>query len=268
MGCNELVLPQDFATSIGDGDPFERVMQLQGEVFRNVPGRRTLRFDLAGKSYFAKLHFGVGWREIFKNLLTFRLPTVSASTEWRAIRRLGELGIATTPAVAYGCRGASPATLRSFIITEDLGDIVSLEDFCRDWATKPPPLQLKRKLIVAVADLAHKLHGGGLTHRDFYLCHFCLDAQRLQAGEIFLYLIDLHRAQPRTFMLLRWRNKDLAALYFSTLDIGLGRRDKLRFLKSYFRKPLREILRDEGGLLTWLEARARRLQKRYWRKYT
>ena len=61
---------------------------------------------------------------------------------------------------------------------------------------------------------------------------------------------------------LRWRNKDLAALYFSALDIGLTRRDKLRFLKGYFQQPLRQILAEEAALLQWLEHKAAKLYAR------
>ena len=60
----------------------------------------------------------------------------------------------------------------------------------------------------------------------------------------------------------RWRNKDLAALYFSALDIGLTQRDKLRFLRGYFQQPLRQILRDEANLLKWLEGKASKLYAR------
>ena len=118
-----LQLPDSLAAAFGGAQAFDRIMQLDGRVFRDVPGRRTLQFQLGGRSYFAKLHYGVGWREIFKNLFTLRLPVVSALTEWRAIRRLSELGVATTPAVAVGCRGRNPARLQSFIITEDLGGL-------------------------------------------------------------------------------------------------------------------------------------------------
>lgn len=75
-------------------------------------------------------------------------------------------------------------------------------------------------------------------------------------------MIDLHRAQVRTTTPRRWRDKDLAALYFSALDIGLTHRDKLRFLKGYFQLPLRQILRDEARLLAWLEAKAAKLYDR------
>ena len=54
----------------------------------------------------------------------------------------------------------------------------------------------------------------------------------------------------------------MAALYFSALDIGLTRRDKLRFLKGYFQKPLREILVREAKLLGWLETKADKLYQR------
>ena len=64
----------------------------------------------------------------------------------------------------------------------------------------------------------------------------------------------------------RWRDKDLAALYFSALDIGLTRRDLLRFLGAYFACPLRQILRDEAPLLSYLASETRRLQARFDRK--
>ena len=77
-----------------------------------------------------------------------------------------------------------------------------------------------------------------------------------------LSVIDLHRAQTRAMISKRWRNKDLAALYFSALDIGLTQRDKLRFLRGYFQMPLRQILREEASLLAWLEGKASKLYER------
>jgi heptose I phosphotransferase len=263
MMCNSLMLPEAFADALGGEDAFARIMQLQGEVFRDMPGRRTLRFQLGGKSYFAKLHYGVGWGEIFKNLLTLRLPVISANTEWQAIKRLDMLGIPTTPAVAYGCRGYNPASLQSFIITEDLGDIVSLEDFCRDWPQQPPPLWLKRALLRRVAEVAAGIHDHGLNHRDFYICHLCLDKKRLEAGEVYLYLIDLHRMPVRRKTPVAARMKDMAALYFSALDIGLTRRDCLRFLRLYRGKALHVVLREEAGFWKQVDRRARKLYHKF-----
>jgi heptose I phosphotransferase len=65
----------------------------------------------------------------------------------------------------------------------------------------------------------------------------------------------------------RWRNKDLASLYFSVLEIGLTRRDLLRFVRLYFDAPLRETLRREAALFAWLERDAARLTERWRRKF-
>ncbi|HEU4709601.1 MAG TPA: lipopolysaccharide core heptose(I) kinase RfaP [Methylophilaceae bacterium] len=257
--CNTLILPAELQRALGGGQAFDRIMSLQGEVFRDVPGRRTLRFEADGRSYFAKLHYGVGWREIFKNLLSLRLPIISAGTEWRAIQKLNEIGIPTTPAVAYGCRGTSPASLQSFVITEDLGDIVSLETLCAEWSRNPPDAGFKRHLIMAVAETARKFHEHGLNHRDFYICHFCLDRQRLAGDSIHLYLIDLHRVGIRPAISSTNRMKDLAALYFSALDIGLSRKDCLRFMRVYTGGRLREAVEQDTGFWRRIRKRAVKL---------
>ena len=107
------------------------------------------------------------------------------------------------------------------------------------------------------------MHRAGVNHRDCYICHFLLHSDRpIQASDLRLSLIDLHRAQVRRFTPRRWRDKDLAALYFSALDIGLTRRDKLRFLRSYFQCPLRQALHEEASLLAWLERKAAKLYER------
>ncbi|MFP3450002.1 lipopolysaccharide core heptose(I) kinase RfaP, partial [Pseudomonas sp. SIMBA_067] len=46
------------------------------------------------------------------------------------------------------------------------------------------------------------------------------------------------------------------------LDIGLTRRDKLRFLRGYFQRPLRQVLAEEAALLAWLERKAQKLYDR------
>lgn len=261
-----LQLPAELAQHLPPGDGFDQVMRLQGEVFRDVPGRHTIRVQLGQHAYFVKQHFGVGWREIFKNLFSLRLPILSAVTEWRAIQRMGQIGIATTPAVAFGERGDSPASLQSFLVTADLGDIVSLETLCASWPQQPPEPRFKRRLIQAVAEVVRTLHGHSMNHRDLYICHLCLDLPKLAQDEVCLYLIDLHRVGMHKALPISARMKDLAALYFSAMDIGLTRRDYLRFLRAYhqpmpvtgYKPTLRTILREQQGL--WLQASARAKQ--------
>ncbi len=214
-------------------------MALKGESFRHQDGRLTQRIVLGAKSYFIKQHSGVGWKEIFKNLIQFRLPVLSASNEWRAINKLASLQIAVPTVVGFGMRGINPATVESFILMEEIAPAVSLETLCADWKQHPPSFADKQKLITAVATIARVMHEHGVNHRDFYLCHFLLHpSQRL-------YLIDLHRAMRHRLTPERWIIKDLAGLYFSSTQIGLTQRDLYRFMKIYHKSPLHTLLASE-----------------------
>ena len=264
-----LYLDEPFRTLWAGQDAFQAAQALQGTVLRELEGRRTLRTEVGGRGYYVKLHRGVGWGEIIKNLVTARLPVLGAEHEWLAINRLTELGVDTMKAVAFGRRGSNPAKLESFIVTEELAPTVSLEDFCRDWPAQPPAPSLKRTLIARVAEMAGRMHRGGVNHRDCYICHFLLHTEPAPTpSQLRLSLIDLHRAQVRAGVVpRRWRDKDLAALHFSTLEIGLTTRDRLRFLRAYFDRPLRAVLDEEADLLAHLSREGERLKVRYQRKF-
>ncbi|MEG1976737.1 MAG: lipopolysaccharide kinase InaA family protein, partial [Citrobacter sp.] len=88
-------LKEPLATLWRGKDAFEEVKNLQGEVFRELETRRTLRFELTGKSYFLKWHRGTSLKEIVKNLLSLRMPVLGADREWNAIHRLSQLGVDT-----------------------------------------------------------------------------------------------------------------------------------------------------------------------------
>ncbi len=235
------------------------VFDISGEVYRAPEGarRRTLRFECGGKGFFVKLHWGVGWREIFKNLISLRLPILGASNEWLAIRRLEQLGVKTMHLAGCGREGRNPARQRSFVITEELANCTSLEDYCRDWRQTPPEFTVKLKLIEKLAKMSRHLHKNGVNHRDFYLCHFLLQNPWDGCGEsLHLYLIDLHRVQIRKATPMRWLVKDVGSLYFSAMEIGLTKRDLLRFLRIYFAQSLRVILKEHAGFLTSVQQRA------------
>ena len=263
-----LVLAEPFRRAWADKDPFVEVERLQGEVFRALEGRRTLCTRFAGRDYFVKIHRGIGWGEIVKNLLLLKKPVLGAGQEWRAIDAVTRAGVATMTAVAFGERGANPARQHSFIITEALAPTISLEDYCRDWPDNPPDPALKHALIRRVAEMVGRMHRAGINHRDCYLVHFLLHTNPPPSPDTLrVSLIDLHRAQIRRAVPRRWRNKDLAGLYFSALNIGLTRRDKLRFLKVYFDQPLRQTLATEARTLRWMEKRADKLLDRWYRRF-
>ncbi|MCB1691662.1 MAG: lipopolysaccharide core heptose(I) kinase RfaP [Pseudomonadales bacterium] len=229
----------------------------EGETYRQVPGRRTFRFEHGGKGYFAKIHFGVGWREIIKNYLQFRAPVVDASNEFRAIHRLQGLDIDTLTPVAYAARGKNPATRQSCLVTAELLNTISLEDLVRQGGISPV---LKRALIAKVAWICKTMHRSGLNHRDLYICHFHLDLSSM--SPLRLYVIDLHRAQLRDKTPRRWIVKDLGELLFSTAEAGLTKRDLLRFVRAYSDRSLRDALRYERRFWRDVRSRADRLDDR------
>jgi heptose I phosphotransferase len=219
---------------------------LEGEVFKRIQNRRTFRIERDGRGFFIKCHRGVGWREIIKNLLSLRLPILGADNEWRAIHRLQELEVETMMPVAYGREGWNPAAIDSLLITEELQNCISLERYCEEWPNNPPSPTVKWMLIKRLARIAHTMHEGGVNHRDFYICHFLLQQPWDGTEEnLHLYVIDLHRVQCRPSTPRRWVVKDIGSLHFSTMELGLTARDRLRFMREYRRCSLRQTMRDD-----------------------
>jgi heptose I phosphotransferase len=262
----ELELAPELRAQFPGPDAFDEIMRIQGQVLRQLEGRRTLRFQLAGRGYYIKIHRGVGWLEVLKNLACLRLPVLGARNELLAIRRLEELGVPTLRVVGYGARGLNPARRQSFLITEELTDMISLERLCAGWRSSPPSARVKWALIARVAEIARDLHRHGVNHRDFYLCHFLLPKVSLAPAsalaELRPHLIDLHRMQLRRATPIRWVVKDLAGLCFSSLDVGLTQRDLLRFVRVYEANRLREVMAARHHFWRQVLSRASRLYRR------
>ena len=250
-------------------NPFDKVIVAEGDVVRAKEGRRTFRFEHSGKGYFAKVHMGIGWGEIWKNLSQFRLPVVDASNEWKAVKLLESVGVDTVSMVGKGVRGANPATRQSFVIMDELHEKIELEDFLKGLGslTGGKALRLKRKLIRTVAAAARKMHQAGMNHRDFYLCHFHIedrDWSNWTKGEaIRLPLLDLHRAQIRSAVPTRWLVKDLGALFFSAIDCQITDRDLVAFLREYLGADWKQQIRAESKMWRGVRSRAHSFYKKH-----
>lgn len=239
----QLYLRQEIERLWQGRDPFEVVESLKGEVYRDKEGRTTLQTELNEKSYFLKIHRGIGWKEIVKNLLQLRLPIIGATNEYQSAEKLAALGVDTLTTAAFGKKGLNPAKQLSFILTDDLSNTISLEDYCADWPSDPPSFSHKKALVELVAHVSRIMHGAGINHRDYYICHFLLEKNSLvDLAKPQCYLIDLHRAQLRDKTPMRWSVKDIAGLYFSSMDIGLTKRDCLRFMSVYCGTNIRGLL--------------------------
>lgn len=249
---------------------FEDFFRIEGEIAKQMYNRRITRFVRDGKVFYIKCHWGIGWKEIVKSLSLLRLPVVGARQEWQAIACLHRLGIPTMKPVALGVSGLSPASQRSFLITEDLGPNITLDALSKRWKDAPPSRALKLALLGEVARIARTVHRHGFNHRDFYLCHFLLDLSRGEASydpkTLRLILIDLHRAQLRAVTPRRWLVKDVGSLYFSAMDIGLTKRDLLRFMSLYQGTTLRATLGRDAGFWQAVRERAEALYRKAHRR--
>jgi UDP-glucose:(heptosyl)LPS alpha-1,3-glucosyltransferase len=262
--CPMLELRSDLQNVFTGEDAFDRILSSMAP-FTGSWGTPYLRFEIDGRGYFLKAHFAsAGGR--FSEPAAVALARARAQNEKCAIERLEQLGVETMTIAGFGTRGKNPARLESFLITDELRETVSLEDFCRDWAKNAPPSRLKKALIEKVAGIARTLHENGVNHRDFYICHFLLplaDLDLVQRHEPFrLHLIDLHRVQLRNRAPRRWIVKDVAGLFFSSLDIGLSRRDVLRFMRRYSGKTLPVTVREDRAFWQQVRQRAVRLYEK------
>jgi len=252
---------------LSDLGGFQKIMAVHGETFREAPGRKTVRFSRQAKNYFLKTHTGVGWQEIIKNLFYFRLPVLGAMNEWHGAHHLQRLGIDTLTIAGYGTASGSPARRHSFIITDEISETQSLEEFCSTWKRHPPrqahEIRYKRWLIESLARIARRLHNSGANHRDFYLVHFLLQpgsvGGKLHPDASRLFVIDLHRMQLRRKTPKRWKIKDVAGLHYSSMDLGLSTRDRLRFIRLYSGGSLRQALGRDRQFWERVERRANRL---------
>jgi hypothetical protein len=226
-----------------------------GESYRDVPGRLTVRAELADPAgvriaVYIKRYSCVPWKTRLARLLAPGEPDSFAMAEGKSIVRLQDAGIATMRIVAIGeevsGRGLSE---RSCLITQEVPDAIQADMYCEAEFGPAAPgrgTSAKRRLIRAIADLARRFHGARFTHRDFYLCHILVRSKSEQMGsdafsgrmekgshpisnerrgpekvpDTFsgLHLIDLQRVQcHRRGVPERWVVKDLAALLFSSM---------------------------------------------------
>jgi len=264
MSQQQLYLRPDLAQHWSESSAFDMAKQQQGKIFRSKEGRRTLQFELGNKPYFLKLHEGVGWGEIIKNLLQLRLPIIGAKNEWQAIRFLEKHQLDTMTIAGYGQQGFNPAKTLSFLVTDELVDTMNLEYLGEQWRVKPPKFEDKSRLIRKIALISKKMHENGMNHRDFYLCHFLLDQSFEQTNSINedtqLFLIDLHRAQIRKKVPQRWLVKDIGSLFFSAFDVALTQRDLFRFMTAYSGLSLRDTLRMQKPFWSNVQKRAVKLR--------
>lgn len=215
----------------------------KGEVIRDRDGKENVQVALpfGPESLLAHL----------KRHRPSRFPP--GREEWKNHLRVEGLGIPVAEVLAVGWSREG-----SFFMTAAIPGALPLDDFARDALSNlenRATFARRRRIARDLAELVRSLHQGGLCHRDLYLCHVLIAPGRDDR----LYLIDLQRVRRTRPFRRRWTVKDLAALAYSSRDLGVTRSESLRFLKTYLGgRPPRHSLRSLANRIRRKEARIRR----------
>ncbi|MDW8308004.1 MAG: lipopolysaccharide kinase InaA family protein [Verrucomicrobiales bacterium] len=236
-------------------DTLESLMQLGGgQRMRAVPGRSTVRIELAGPGggtqvFFLKRYapeYWKGWRRVGRWL---RWPGAQdeAQREWEAIHRLRAHGFQTAEPVAFGQERRGGMVTRSFLLTAEIPRATAAHELL-------PQLrgEARRRLIRELAEWTARFHGAGFAHKDLYLSHFFVAPAGAGDGPQ-VFCIDLARLIRPRWLRTRWLIKDLAQLAYSARCAGARRAELLRFYKICFRRAR-------------LNAGDRRFIRRVWRR--
>ena len=165
-----------------------------------------------------------------------------AADEVRGIEALQRAGIPTVPLVGWG----SLVDGRSFVVSLDLQGFRDAEKLVQ--AGLP-----FADVLDATADLAAKLHGAGLHHRDLYLCHFFARI-RDDGSPPDVALIDAARVKPLPrWFAGRWVVKDLAQFWYSTTKLDVTGAQRGAWLARYAAK---RNLPSTGSLRRAIERKA------------
>ena len=237
-------------------DPIASLEALALETFRETPQRRTFRFEVDGRSYFAKVHRGWEWKGALSELLRGLKPAPGARDEARVLDRLAGLGIPAPKVVAADDLGGRVLGRRSYLITEDVGTQTTLDELWSEERWSQLAASVRNSLADQAGRIAGAMHAAGINHRDLYLVHLHVE---LEVDPPRVVLLDLHRAQERRRVPRRWLVKDLAGLLATASVIRRPSRAVLaRFVRAYAGGSLRGTLAANASLWSAVRARAER----------
>jgi hypothetical protein len=178
-----------------------------------------------------------------------------ARREAEGIGLLRRAGIPTVSLVGWGRLEDG----RSFIILDDLAGYAPADKAIEQGM----PFE---SILGPTADLAARLHGAGLHHRDLYLCHFFIPAAGATGAD--LRLIDAARVRPLPRWLLRqrWIVKDLAQFWYSATRLEVPEPLRQAWLDRYLHARglpaddswRRAVVRKAG----WIGRHDQRLRRR------
>lgn len=217
--------------------------------------RTCFRLGADGPVVYLKRYVHTPKTRQFVNWFEHRRRACTSVYDGHRTEELDAAGVPAPHTIAFGYEWDGLFEKRSFIMIKEIADADSLEQL-PDWMKDASPAMAQRRkaFIEQLADFVRRFHATGCRHRDLYLCHLFLDKNNT------LHLIDLHRVFKPVLLSERFRMKDIAQLYYSSLDSVVSRADRLRFYRHYRqRKTL--TFRDKLFILQ-VKRKARRIALR------
>jgi heptose I phosphotransferase len=222
----------------------------------HLTGRRPL-------AVYLKRHSRLPWQAGLAALFDPAGRHSPAAAEWRHLDRARRLGLEVPEAVAAGEWIGPRGDLQSFLMVAELSGCEAVNELLPRLSAQLDRAALgalKRRLVAEMARIAATLHSSRAFHKDFYLCHFFVDLDRLQHDLVppRVVLIDLHRFRVHRLWAFWWRWKDLGQLLFSTFGVaGIDDRDRLRFWWHYRRRCGNRRLSWQAAIIRIRAARYR-----------
>jgi len=186
--------------------------------------------------------------------------------ELRVVESARADGVPTVEVLAVRVDRVGPFLYEGEMVTRELEDAPDLVH----WLRSPPPPEVRRSMIQALARAVARLHRAGVLHSDLHLKNLLVRQGKPPQA----YVIDLDKAirRPagalcRDDVLSNLKRLDRSVEKFNYLDLGgISKQDRLRFLDAYLEASKldlgrREILRSFSPC----GYRLRRLRWSVWR---
>ncbi|MDP6380583.1 MAG: lipopolysaccharide kinase InaA family protein, partial [Phycisphaerae bacterium] len=184
-----------------------------------------------------------------------------AQRAWRIGHGLLMRGIPTARPAAVLERYAHGIAVETLLATEKIEDATRLDM----WFKQRTSASERRGIIEQLARLVGRLHDLGISQRDLKAPNILV--RNKGAGHVQLYLIDLDGLRFRRRVRPGRRLQNLMRLNVSGDEIGLvSRSDRLRFLRTYLRRPGRGALPSVSPHRWGAQGRAVRDIRRWWHR--